>query len=144
MPHISKNKLSKNDFEKIYDQMIVVFDTAGNKRKSDSLLRELLTPTEKVMFAKRLAILCMIDDKISEHYISYILSVSPSTVSRISLQYEQNLYPYISEIIRKNKQTIWDSLEKTIRESSLRYTGRKRWAWLNELERKYNRKIMKD
>ena len=143
MPHISQKKMNDKDFNKIYDQLVSFFDTAGNQRKSDILFREFLTDTEKIMLAKRLAVLCLIDDSVSEHYISYILSVSPSTVSRISLSYEQGKFQYISNIIRKNKQNIWDVLEGAVRSSMEGYVGPKRWAWLEEIDRKYKRKILK-
>ena len=144
MPHISQKRMDDKDFDKIYDQLISFFDTAGNKRKSDLLFREFLTDTEKIMFAKRLSILCLIDDGVSEHYISNILNVSPSTVNRILLKYEIGKFPYISGIIKKNKQKIWDCLEEIVRSSTERYIGRKRWIWLDEIERKYKRKILKD
>ena len=144
MPHISQKKMRDQDFDKIYDQLISFFDTAGKNRKSNVLFREFMTDTEKVMFAKRMAILCLIDDGVSEHYISYILSVSPSTISRIYLRYEQGKFPYISNIIRKNKQNIWDVLEEIVRSSAERYVGPKKWLWLHEIERKYKRKILKN
>ena len=144
MPHISQKKINDKDFSKIYDQLISFFDTAGSQRRSDILLREFLTETEKIMFAKRLSALCLIDDSVSEHYISYILGVSPSTVSRITLSYEQGRFPYISNIIAKNKQSIWDVLEGAVRSSMESYSGPKRWKWLEEIERKYKRKILKD
>ena len=144
MPHISQKKMRDQDFDKIYDQLVSFFDTAGNNRKSDVLFREFMTDTEKVMLAKRMAILCLIDDGVSEHYISYILSVSPSTISRIYLRYEQGKFPYISNIIRKNKQNIWDVLEEIVRSSAERYVGPKKWLWLHEIERKYKRKILKN
>jgi len=143
MPHVSHKRLDKKSFNKIYDQLISVFDTAGRKYDSDILLRELLTKTEKTMFAKRLAILSMIDEGISKHYISEILSVSSSTVDRISVKYEQSRYPYISKIIRKNKETIWQMLQEIIESSLARKFGKGRWKWLDELEKKYNRKILK-
>src|SRR3989344_8792353 len=143
MPHVSHKRLDKKSFNKIYDQLISVFDTAGRKYDSDILLRELLTKTEKTMFAKRLAILSMIDEGISKHYISEILSVSSSTVDRISVKYEQSRYPYISKTIRKNKETIWESLAEVIENSIGRYAGKRRWGWLKEIEKKYHRKILK-
>ena len=144
MPHVSTRKIPDEHFEKIYTQFVSIIDTSGTKRKSDLLLKEFLTHSEKIMLAKRLAILWMLEEGISTHNISDTLCVSPSTVARISLRYEQGKYPYISNILKKNKQTLWESLEEIIRLSSQRYTGSRRWDWLNETERKYNQKILKD
>ena len=80
MPHVSNKKLSDADFKKIYDQFISIVDTAGASRKGDLFLKEFLTYTEKIMFAKRIAILFMLDEGVSKHHISQVLSVSPSTV----------------------------------------------------------------
>ena len=144
MPHISTKKISDEHFKKIYQQLISLFDTAGTKRKSDLLLGEILTDTEKIMLAKRLSIVYLLDEGVSTHNISDTLSVSPSTVSRISLNYENNKYKYIKNILAKNKQAIWESLEEVIRIGAERYAGKGRWNWLNEAERRYDHKIFKD
>ena len=143
MPHISQQKMEDKDFNKIYDQLLTFFDTAGNNRKSDVLFSEFFTKTEKIMFAKRLAILCLVDDHISEHYISYILKVSPSTINRIRLNYEIGKYPYLTKLIKKNKETVWAVLGGIIRSSGEKYIGKKRWEWLNDLDRKYDKKLLK-
>ena len=143
MPHISTKRISDDDFKKIYDQLISLFDTAGTKRRSDLLLKELLTETEKIMLAKRLAVLCMLDKGLSAYYISQILQVSTSTVDRIELKYEIGGYGYISEVIAKNRKTIWDSIEQITLMGMPRRVGKDRWKWLEEMERKRNRKIMK-
>ena len=143
MPHISNKKVSDENYKKIYDQLRSMFDTAGKSRKSDVLLREFLTETEKIMFSKRLAILYMIDEGISKHYISEILFVSSSTVDRISLQYEINKYPYIKAIIKKNKRTIWEIMGEVIDESVKHKLGKGRYEWLREINRKYDRKVYK-
>ena len=65
MTHVSKQKLKEEDFRKIYDQLISIFDTAGDDKRSDSLLKEFLTYAEKIMLAKRFAILCMLEEGVS-------------------------------------------------------------------------------
>ena len=143
MPHISNKKISDENYEKIYNQLRSIFDTAGANRKSDALLQEFLTETEKTMLAKRLAILYMIDEGISKHYISQILSVSSSTVDRISMKYEVNKYPYIKAIIKRNKRTIWEIMEGVISNSVKHKLGKGRYDWFDEINRKYDRKIYK-
>ncbi len=143
MPHISNKKIKDDDLKRIKNQLVSIFDTAGNKRKSDALLREFLTYTENIMFSKRLAILFMLDQKISKNYISSVLSVSPSTISRISLKLEENKYPFISKIMKKNRKDIWDILEIIIKAGLPPKIGKGRWQWLNEIERRQDRKIFK-
>ena len=143
MPHISNRKIDDKSFNKIYDQLISVFDTSAKSLSSDVLLDEFLTKTEKIMFAKRLAILGMIDEGVSKYYIADILTVSSSTVDRLALKYEIGKFPHLLKIIKKNKETIWQSLGGFIDDSVSKQIGKKRWDWLNEIDKKYNRKRLK-
>ena len=143
MPHISNKKIKDEFYEKIYSQLVSIFDTAGSNLQSNVLLKEFLTYTEKIMFAKRLAILFMLNEGVSKNYISHVLLVSPSTIARISLKYEQGKYLYLSRIIKKNHKNIWDYMEKIITAGLPPKIGRGRWQWLNEIERKQNRKIFR-
>ena len=145
MPHISSIKINDKDLQKIHSQLISIFDTAGTNRRSDVLIKEFLTYTEKIMLSKRLAILFMLDEGVSQNHISRVLSVSLSTISIISLKFEQNKYPYLEDIMKKNRKTIWDSLEVIIRGGMPpKASGNARWKWLNEIERRQNRKIFKN
>ncbi len=144
MPHISNKKLKDEDFKKIYDRLISLFDTAGANRRSDALLMEFLTETEKIMFAKRLAALALLSEGVSRPYISYILFLSPSTVDRIAIKHEVGLYPYTSNILGKNKKVIYETLENLISESLSKRAGKKRLAWIDEIERRHKRKLLRD
>ena len=141
MPHISNKKLDDKYFNKLYLQLVKLLDTTGTARKSDILLGEFLTETEKIMFAKRLAIVCLIIEGVSKPYISDILLISPSTVDRISLKYEIGAYPYMSQVIKKNSKTIWETVESLIHDSVSRQVGKRRLSWMSDLEDKHNKKI---
>ena len=143
MPHISNKKLEEKYFRKIYNQLISMLDTAGTSRRSDILLKEFLTETEKIMLAKRLAIICLLNEGVSKPYISQILLISPSTVDRISLTYEIGMYPYITNIVKKNSRTLWTIFEEMIHDSVSKKLGKRRFEWLKEIERRHNRKIFK-
>ena len=143
MPHISSRKLSDENLKKIYDQLIRVFDTAGNKRRSDLFLKEILSNTEKIMLAKRLALICMLFEGVSKSYISEILLLSPTTVNKISFEFESGKYKYTKDVLRKNSRTIWAILGDMIEDGISMKVGRKRLAWLNEINRRYNRPIFK-
>ena len=139
MPHVSSRKINEKDFLNIYNQLLSVFDVAGQKRASSRIFQEFLTDTEKIMFAKRLAVICMIGEGISAHYISEMLFVSPSTVALISLGHEIGKYSFIQNIISKNKETIWQSIENIICHGAESYVGKRRWKKLNEIQNKYNK-----
>ena len=65
------------------------------------------------MLAKRLAIIFMLDQKESMYAISNILKVSPSTVARMSLSYENGSYANIIEEMRK-QSSFWVQFHKII------------------------------
>ncbi len=137
MPHVSGRKLKKDQLEKIYKKLIMVFDVAGKSKKSKFVLDEFLTPTEKIMLAKRLAIIFMLNERISIHYISDTLFVSPSTVGRISLKYQFGEYSFLSKIIKDNKQEIWKTIKPLIMIVLTPKGARGRWKWFNEIDKKY-------
>lgn len=137
MPHISRRKLKKEQFEKIYEKLALIFDSAGKNKKSKLILEEFLTPTEKIMLSKRLAIIFMLNEKVSIHHISDTLFVSPSTVDRISLKHQFGEYSHISEITKKNKPEIWEILKTLILIGLTPRVGKNRWKWFYEIDRKY-------
>lgn len=143
MPHVSSRELDEKNFKKIYDQLIILFDTAGNQRRSDVLLKEVLTETEKIMLAKRIAAIFLLVEGVSETFISNLLFLSSSTVAKISVKYEANLYPFISNISKKNSKTIWDIFGEYIVSSLQTKSIKRRMQWMDEVERRYNRKIFK-
>jgi Trp operon repressor len=137
MPHISKRKIKKEQFEKIYEKLAHMFNSAGKNNKSKQILDEFLTRTEKIMLAKRLAIIFMLNERISIHHISEALFVSPSTVSRISWQYDTGKFSHMSEIAKNNKADVWDILKTLILIGLTPKVGKNRWKWFYEIDKKY-------
>ncbi|OHA18787.1 MAG: hypothetical protein A2664_04745 [Candidatus Taylorbacteria bacterium RIFCSPHIGHO2_01_FULL_46_22b] len=113
MPHISKRLLEQKKFLDIHKELFKVITQLSRSGKTSVALGTLLTKTEKLMIAKRLAIICMLDQKESTYAIEQVLKVSPSTVARIFLQYERGIYSELLREIRKQK-SFWIQLEKII------------------------------
>lgn len=103
MPHVSKRKLDQKTFDKIFGKLVVVLERAQNKQKFISVLHELLTETEKIMLAKRLAIILLLFGDTPQHRIAEVLLVSPTTISKIALQVEIGKYDSIKNISTKEK-----------------------------------------
>ncbi|PIP55945.1 MAG: hypothetical protein CO183_01170 [Candidatus Zambryskibacteria bacterium CG_4_9_14_3_um_filter_42_9] len=103
MSHVSKRKLDQETFDKIFRKLVLVLEHAQNKKKFVSVLEEILTETEKVMLAKRVAIVLLLLGDIPQHRISEALIVSPTTVSKMSLQVEIGKYASIKNISIKEK-----------------------------------------
>ncbi len=141
MPHISNKELKKEDLDILFLQLVKMINTIGTEGKSEILFKELFTDTEKIMFAKRLAIVFMLNEGISRPYISDVLFISPSTVDRAFLNFENGKYQYLVKIIKKNNRSIWEIIENLISNSVSEQVGKRRLAWMDKLKEKYNKKI---
>ena len=113
MPHISKRFLEKNKFFEIHKQLYKAVANLVRSGKTKVIFDGLLTKTEKIMLAKRLAIIIMIDQKESIYAIENILKVSSSTVSRMFDQYEKGLYSDLLKQI-KLQDSFWTQIQKII------------------------------
>ncbi|MFA5888907.1 MAG: Trp family transcriptional regulator [Candidatus Paceibacterota bacterium] len=113
MPHISKQFLEKKKFQDIHSQLFKVINMLVREGKTTAILNELFTKTEKLMLAKRLAIIFMLDQKESSYAISNILKVSQSTVALMSLKQENGKYSDIIKEMRK-QNNFWIQLQKII------------------------------
>jgi len=113
MPHVSKQLLQKEKFGEIHKQLLKVVSTLSRTGSAKIIFNELLTKTEKLMLAKRLAVIVMIDQGESIYGIENTLKVSPSTVARMSLSHEARKYFELLKEIRK-QNSFWIQLEKII------------------------------
>ena len=82
----------------------------------ESFFKELLTPTEQIMLAKRLAISILLTKKYSYEEITDILKVSPATIGTIALWLKKEGKAFgktIRKILMQEKQDeFWDNLEQ--------------------------------
>lgn len=113
MPHVSKRFLERKQFLQIHRELFKTITQLSRAGKTSLGLGELFTKTEKIMLAKRLAIVFMLDRNESIYAIGQILKVSPSTVARISVKYEKGDYSELLKEIRA-QNSFWGLLEKII------------------------------
>ena len=97
MPHVSKRKLEEKFAKDLFLETVSVFEKAARKGELKQGLGELLTPTEKIMFAKRLAVISMLVKNIPIHVIADNLSMSSSTIDIMSLRFEVGSYSHVVE-----------------------------------------------
>ena len=90
MPQISKNPLSKKIEKKVFEIFLETFSQIKTKEVASNLLSDLLTPTEKIMIAKRLSIAYMIHLGYEYRTISRVLKVSLGTIARIKKIYSKS------------------------------------------------------
>ena len=135
MPHISNKKLNARLSEKLFGKLVSVLGKAQDKQYLNNVMNELFTSTEKIMLAKRLAIVLMLVNNIPQHRIVDILKVSPTTVAKASLRIEIGKYTTILNISKREKidleKIVWQIL--TVGGIMPPKVGRKYW-------RKYSKK----
>lgn len=88
MPHISRSNLKKETEQKLIHSLYLVLSKIQDYDAMESFLFALLSKTEQLMLAKRLTIIILLKEGISETRISTTLHVTRETVSRIKLLYE--------------------------------------------------------
>lgn len=80
MPHVSKNKLDGDALQDLTRRLVSVLAELTERGAMDDFLNDLLTRTEKIMLAKRLAIAIMLAEEYPFRIISLALKVSEATI----------------------------------------------------------------
>ena len=113
MPHISKRKVSDKNKKKLQEYLLVFLMELTDKQRRD-VFSEVFTETEKVMLAKRLAMVLLISKDFSINKIADALKMSPSTIQRFYLKFETGKLDKTSKwlakktAVRKLMSTIGD------------------------------------
>ena len=105
----SRFVLSDDLLEKLFD---LFFEVVGNKSSKDEFKKifiDLLTPAERIMLAKRVAIIYLLLKKIEYDNICDRLKVSPTTVAKYSLLMEKSegIVPTFKQIVKVDKINIF-------------------------------------
>lgn len=111
MPHISSKKLSLVTERALEDRLIDILRIIGRDRKTRHSLKELLTPTESVMLAKRLAIIYLISKEKSTLDICETLLVSSSTVIRMEKNLDRGGYRNLQKTLKHLEPSLLDIIE---------------------------------
>ncbi len=112
MTRVSKKRIKDEHFRKIFDQFIEVVDLSKSKQDKKLFIREFFSPAERVMLVKRIGVIYMVMKEIPDRVIAETLSVSTSTIGRIIEKYDKGDYKYLKSILKKNKESLLDILEK--------------------------------
>ncbi|MDO8659548.1 MAG: Trp family transcriptional regulator [Candidatus Parcubacteria bacterium] len=130
MPHISSKKLEKKQLQKLYDEFSVALEKSAKKSWVKFFLNDLLTKTEKIMLAKRFAVIYLLSQDVPPSYIADALCMSPTTIFRMSLKYDIGKYSYLLRAIKNESKDIWKILEKILQAGLPPRAGRGRWKFL--------------
>ena len=130
MPHISSKKLKKENLQRLYDEFSAALQKSAQRSWIKLFLNGFLTRTEKIMLAKRFAVIYLLSKDIPVSYIAEALHMSPATISRMSLKYEIGKYSSLLKTIQRENKDIWRILEKILRAGLPPIAGRGRWKFL--------------
>ena len=116
MSHVSRRKLKKKVFVKIGDELSGIITKANSSNDINWLFKELITPTERIMLAKRLAIFLMLEKKYSYRAIERTLKVTQQTIVRFWKKTKEPGYKPLLRKIESNKggKGFLQDLEKMI------------------------------
>lgn len=139
MTRVSAKKVKQQVFETMSEQLIESVFHARTKRDAKALLRELLTDAERVMLAKRFAIIALLARGYSFQQIQTLLSVSPDTVGRLWREVKKGNYEALTRYAKNNPKKIEQGaflrFIVELAEVGMPPRGRGRWAYFNKTVR---------
>lgn len=99
MAQISKYLISKDVYERVFDLFLKTISSLGTKNQTSKFLDGFITPTEKIMLSKRLAIGILLAKGYQYREISKILKVSLGTIGTMGQNYKYQ--PGFRSVVRK-------------------------------------------
>lgn len=145
MPQVSRFPLKREVWEKISGLFFQALVAANNKKAAQVFVEGFLAPTERVMLAKRFAVLFLLEKGVEGAEIANFLKMSTSTVSRLRL-WQKNLDAQQRELLRRIllkrevKNLLIDILKTFLYEgpppkgADWKKRGQEKWRW--EMEQK--------
>ncbi len=104
MPHVSRHTPVRKVSDKIFELLVECVTTKGSTNERQTFFVDLLTPTERIMFSKRFAIIYMLAKGYSFDTIQDTLRVSPSTIARIWVAIQKGKYTDIVGRVQKHSK----------------------------------------
>lgn len=117
MPQISRRRLPKEIEEKIKASFYEAVSAVKGDREVALFLRDLLTPTERVMIPKRLAIAILISKGWNNMRICSHLNVTNSTVASVVKAFESSSgFKAVINKLQKNEawRSLWQDIESLL------------------------------
>lgn len=106
MVHISNILITKNKLLKLYQLLFEIFEEAEDKEDFFDLIKDVLSPPEQIMVAKRIAIIYLLIKGIDQSSIAEYLGCCRSTVGKFNLLFyekDTRLIQIIKEMLGKEK-----------------------------------------
>jgi len=106
MVNISKRPVDKDKLLKLYRLFFEVVDNVGNQEEFLELIKDVLSPVEQLMVAKRIAIIYLLIKHVDQESIAEYIKVSQATVSKFNLLFfekKTRLIKIIQSMTKKEK-----------------------------------------
>jgi TrpR-related protein YerC/YecD len=84
MAQVSRAPLSKEVYERVFEIFFKTIVKITSKKEAESFFRDFLTPTEKIVLAKRLSIAILLTKNYDYETIRQVLHVSPPTIATVN------------------------------------------------------------
>lgn len=149
MTKVSRLPLRNDVWERIFKLFVETLADLKDHKKLANFIDDFFSPTEKIMFAKRLALAVLVAKGHNYTSIRKILKISPPTIAKISLKLRyggEGLNPVIQDIFNKQSAKIfWKEIEDLLDlpvkgniKSPERFRGKfKRKMEINKLKREF-------
>lgn len=136
MAQVSRYPVRQEVYEQIFTLLLRVVSESRPKEKATHLLDDLLTPTEKIVLAKRLGIALLLAKGYSYEEIEKILRVSKPTIATVNmtLKYKGRGYKsFVEKILREQKfRKAWEKIEDLVLGALSHGKGSGSWRYLHK------------
>jgi len=142
MSQVSKYPIRKDVFDRIFEVFIKTLINIKNEKEAQGLISDFFTPTERIMFAKRLGIALLLEKEYDYRTIQSILKVSFPTITSVNnaRKYQGKSYSlFINKILKEEsiKKFLNKSLISLISVPAAGGEGSGAWKYLRrELKKK--------
>lgn len=148
MSQISKYPISKNIADRIFEIFLKSLVEIKEKDEADQFISDLLTPTEKIMLAKRLAIAFLLEKNYEYRTIKQIIKVSSGTIASVNIVRQHGSEGYkklISKIMKEEKlmSLLETAVIKALSAPSALEKGKGTWSYLKQKAENQKRKNRK-
>ena len=111
MTHISRLKLSEKTSNQILNSFFYALTHIKNEKEMTAFLEAFLSNTEKMMLAKRLAVVYLLKERVEDSKISETLNVTRETVARLRLWSETKGSGYQVAIFKLREKKLLEELK---------------------------------
>lgn len=114
MPHLSERKIDKKVLNLLLQAFVSVLSDCKTDASVASFLDTILTSTEKIMLAKRLGAVIMLQEGIPTTKIDKTLKLTRMTIGKIKLLVHARESGYKIALYKLRRRKGWENLKKIL------------------------------